>query len=122
MSHNRQKGEKGEQAAVDFLIAQGYEILERNFFYSHAELDVICRHKQEIVFVEVKSRFTPEHGDPEDFVNRRKQMLIAKAAEAWLMMRQWEEKPSRFDVVTIDFTVNPPSIRHYVDAFIIGWN
>jgi putative endonuclease len=122
MATNTEKGKEGEDMAAEFLVNIGYEILDRNFRANRGEIDIIARHGNELVFVEVKTQLTTDFGSPEEYVTNKKQTLIAGAAEVWLTQRQWDEHPSRFDVVAINRATKPPEITHYVDAFIPGWN
>lgn len=121
-SQNKKTGDEGEQIAADFLTGLGYRIIERNVRKGPVELDIVAKHGSEIVFVEVKARKGQAWGDPEEFVEGLKQSRLVRAAEAWLEMNRLEEHPCRFDVIAINTGVTPPVIRHYIDAFIAGWN
>jgi len=57
-----------EQLAVDFLIKNGYEIVERNYRFDKAEVDIIAQIKDTLAIVEVKTRSTIDFGNPQDFV------------------------------------------------------
>ncbi len=122
MPSNRERGNVAEQMAVEFLEKLGYQIVDRNIRRGPVELDIIAKHGTELVFVEVKSKHGEEFGDPEEFVEGMKQGRLARAAEAWLDLNRLENHPCRFDVIAINTGMNPPVIRHYIDAFIIGWN
>ncbi len=122
MLTSKEIGEAGEELAVSYLQKNGYQILDRNPKLGNLELDIVAKHGSEIVFVEVKARHDVSWGDPEDYVQDIKQGRIVRAAETWLDMRRLEEHPCRFDVIAINIGVNPPAIKHYVDAFIVGWN
>ncbi len=122
MPSNKEIGEIAEQMAVDFLEKLGYQIVDRNIRRGPVELDIIAKHGGELVFVEVKSKHGEQYGDPEEFVEGIKQGRLARAAEAWLDLNRLENHPCRFDVIAINTGMNPPVIRHYIDAFIIGWN
>ena len=66
-------GRKGENAAENYLAACGYKILARNWRHSHLELDLVCRDKEYLVFVEVKYRSGQEMGHALEAVDTRKQ-------------------------------------------------
>ncbi|HIC33059.1 MAG TPA: DUF91 domain-containing protein, partial [Flavobacteriaceae bacterium] len=66
-SHN-ELGKKGEQLAVDFLIESGYDIIERNYRFNKAEVDIIAQKKDVLAIIEVKTRSTADFGNPQDFV------------------------------------------------------
>lgn len=114
IKNKRKLGEKGEQWAVDFLVKEGYEIVERNFQASHLEIDIIAQKEKWLVFVEVKLRADNDHGMPEEKVGNTKQSFLLKAADHYLNTHSWEGKV-RFDLISI--TISPFEIRHFEDAF-----
>ena len=65
-------GKDGEDAAVDYLVAHGYTLHERDWRVGHMDLDIIAEKDGEIVFVEVKTRQTDDYGSPEDAVTDKK--------------------------------------------------
>ena len=67
MSDKISKGKYGEQLAAEFLSENGYEIIERNYRYKHAEIDIIARQGEALIFVEVKLRSSQTFGVPEEF-------------------------------------------------------
>ena len=70
---NKAKGKQGEKIAEEYLINKGWKILDKNFHYSKmAEIDLVCRFGDEIIFVEVKTRTTATFGAPEEAVDYRK--------------------------------------------------
>jgi putative endonuclease len=103
--NNRKLGSEYETLAAEYLRAQNYEILERNFRCRQGEIDIIARDGEYLCFVEVKYRANGEAGHAADAVNYRKQQKIVRVAEYYLMkhgLNEWA--PSRFDVVAIDGT------------------
>ena len=72
MAVHNDLGEKGEEMAVLFLQKHGYEILERNWRYKKAEVDVIAQKKEVLAVIEVKTRSSNYFGNPQDFVNQKK--------------------------------------------------
>ena len=122
MTYARQRlGENGEQIACDRLIAAGYSILTRRFRSRFGEIDIVAKHKETVVFVEVKTRTDREFGDPAEAVTPQKQQKIVRMAEEYVMLERLEHAHCRFDVVAIDLTTNPPLVTHYEDAFRPGW-
>lgn len=114
----RQLGDDGEELAAAYLESKGYIILERNYFFEHAEVDIVAFDESCIVFVEVKMRSSNKYGEPEEYVDELKVENIYKAAEAWLYERKMDGTPVRFDVVSILHTENnAPDIRHFENAF-----
>lgn len=114
----RQLGDDGEELAAAYLESKGYTILERNYFFEHAEVDIVAFDESCIVFVEVKMRSSNKYGEPEEYVDEEKIENIYKAAEAWLYERKMDGSPVRFDVVSIlQSEKNAPDIRHFENAF-----
>lgn len=119
MAYNNDFGAQAESIAVDYLRAKGYVILDRNWRSGHKEIDIVARHNDTIVFVEVKARANAFYGNPEDAVTRRKMHLLVLAADAYLRCHTID-LDVRFDVVTITGTVQRPYIKHYEQAFRPG--
>ena len=117
-------GDRGESLAAEYLTDQGFTIMDANYRFEWNEIDLICfdpdarKGKGEIVFVEVKTRSSLEHGMPDEAVDEEKQSSIANVARAYLYERQLEGSPSRFDVVTVLLNQGEtPSISHFPAAF-----
>ena len=72
MAEHYELGKKGEQLAVNYLIGKGYKIVERNWRFQKAEIDIIARKAETLISVEVKTRSTKNFGNPQDFVNPKK--------------------------------------------------
>ena len=112
-------GKRGEQAAVGYLRRGGYEIVERNVRSRLGEIDLIARHREVLVFVEVKTRSSGEFAPPELSVDRKKRRKLYDLAQAYLG-KQAEPVNCRFDVLGV---ILPPGgrpvFRHIPDAFRI---
>lgn len=115
MNKKQLLGKNGEQWAADLLIAKGFLLLEQNFRYKRAEIDIIARKDKLLIFVEVKTRTNLQFGEPEEAVNRNKIRLILMAAEMYVQKIGWFQD-IRFDIVAIH-SQNPPRILHIEDAF-----
>ncbi len=110
-------GRAGEQLAARHLRHLGYKILYRNFRgVRGGEIDLVCRHGDALVFVEVKTRTTEDFGRPLDAVDRKKQRRIVRGAMAWLRMLELPDLTFRFDVVEVVMTT-PPRINVVENAF-----
>ena len=113
-------GKKGEEIAVKYLKNKGYHILETNWRFRKAEIDIITKHNEVLIFIEVKTRSDNYFGRPESFVTDRKRELMADAASVYMekINHDWE---IRFDVISILYH-NPAhqSIDHFKDAFFPG--
>lgn len=102
MKNKRAVGTQYEQIAADYLIKEGFQILERNFRCRQGEIDLIAREGEWLVFLEVKYRKTAALGEPAEAIDRRKQERIYRAAEYYLYRFCYGRKlRCRFDVVVI---------------------
>lgn len=114
MSDKIETGNKGENMAADFLAQKGYEILTRNYRHKHAEIDLIVKRGNWLLFVEVKTRSSNAYGEPEEFVTEFKARKIFEAAEEYIFSTNWQGNV-RFDVVSIKLG-DVPEIEHFEDA------
>jgi putative endonuclease len=76
MAEHNELGKKGEQLAIDFLIEKEYKILEKNYRFQKAEVDIIAQKDAVLAVVEVKTRSSNYFGNPQDFVNPKKNKTI----------------------------------------------
>lgn len=118
-------GDRGEEIAVGYLQAQGYVVLDRNYRFERAELDLVCFEPAEdpsaggeLVFAEVKTRTGLGYGRPEEAVSSAKQRHIVRAARAYLYERRLEKTACRFDVISVLLRGEAePEIEHFKRAF-----
>jgi putative endonuclease len=115
MAKHIETGNIGEQWASKFLEEKGYEVVERNYRYKKAEIDIIVKKEKVLVFVEVKTRKSKLYGEPEEAVNQAKINLVLAAAENFIESYNWMFD-IRFDVIAIHYT-HPVEIMHIQDAF-----
>ncbi|MEW6101002.1 MAG: YraN family protein [Candidatus Omnitrophota bacterium] len=94
-------GRRGEDIAANFLLQNGYKILERNYRTRLGEIDIIAREKDTLAFIEVKTRNSEDFGPPKAAVLKNKQMQLAKSALVFLKERGFMDKRARFDVVSV---------------------
>ena len=99
--NNRKIGAEQEQIAGVYLENQGYEILSYNFHTRIGEIDIVARHGQYLVFIEVKYRKSASGGHPLEAVSVQKQKKISKCALYYMKRYGLEYMPVRFDVVGI---------------------
>jgi putative endonuclease len=115
MAKHNELGMLGEELAVDHLLQKGYTILETNWRYQKAEVDIIAQKGEILAAVEVKTRSTNEFGDPQDFVKKKKIKLLTMAVDEYVN-RYALEVEVRFDIIAI--TMNKAlEIEHLEDAF-----
>ena len=115
MSDKIKTGTKGENLAAEFLEKKGFEIVARNFRHKHAEIDIIARRDNWIIFVEVKTRRSDAFGEPEESVNDFKGKKIFEAAEEYVFSRDWRGH-IRFDIVSVKLKEEETEIVHFEDA------
>ncbi|MEO7167427.1 MAG: YraN family protein [Chthoniobacterales bacterium] len=95
-------GTRGEKLAARHLRRHGFKILYRNFRGRQGgEIDLVCRDRDVLVFVEVKTRTSEDFGRPLEAVNRQKQRRISFGAFAWLRLLGNPDVLFRFDVVEV---------------------
>ena len=112
-------GSFGEDVAAAYLRSKGYRILARNLRGRRGgEVDVVAAHGRLLLFVEVKTRKADTKIRPLDAVDKTKQALITRGADAWLRRLGTREVPWRFDVIEILVSEGrKPEVRHVRDAF-----
>jgi len=100
MNDKKQTGAEGEAKAVEHLRHLGYAILETNWRFGQEEIDIIAQDKDFLVIAEVKTRSTNYFGEPEAFVNKKKQAHLIKAANAYIEKNNLNLE-ARFDIVSV---------------------
>ena len=109
-------GNKGEKIAENYLVEKNYLILEKNWRYLKAEIDLIAQKEGFIIFVEVKTRSSINFGYPESFVSEKQQKRIILAANEYLQKNDIQSE-ARFDIISITIDKNTDTIKHIEDAF-----
>lgn len=117
MALHNDLGLEGEKMAKGYLEQKGYEILEENWAFGKAEIDLIAYLHKKLIFVEVKTRRNISFGMPEDFVDLAKQKQMETAANEYIELMDHQGE-IRFDIVAIVFDKqNKYTINHIEDAF-----
>lgn len=116
MAKHNELGSLGEELAIDFLLQKGYKILETNWRFQKAEVDIIASKDNVLAAVEVKTRSTNEFGDPQDFVNQKKISLLVKAVNEYVERNDLDVEV-RFDIVAITINDKQLEMEHLKDAF-----
>lgn len=106
-------GTDGEYDAHDYLLGQGYRILDMNYRRPTGEIDVIAMKGDTVVFVEVKRRTTRRYGAPAEAVTPQKQARIVRTAALYLQEKRLDDVGVRFDIIEI----TPGEIRQIEAAF-----
>jgi putative endonuclease len=116
MARHNDLGKKGEQLAVDYLEAQGYQILARNYRFEKAEVDILAKKDSILAAIEVKTRSTDDFGNPQDFVKPKQIQNLVKVVNAFIDEFALDLEV-RFDIVAILKKGTQFEIEHLQDAF-----
>ncbi|TBN00237.1 endonuclease [Hyunsoonleella flava] len=116
MAQHNDLGKKGEQLAVDFLLKNNYDIIERNYRFEKAEVDIIAQKDEILAIVEVKTRSTADFGDPQDFVKPKQIKNLVKAVDEYVTVNDLDVE-IRFDIIAIVKEGKGYSIEHLENAF-----
>lgn len=115
--NNREKGQYGEDKAVEYLINNNYEIIERNYRVKKiGEIDIIAFKNNKFIFIEVKYRNSNLFGEPAEAVNYKKVAKIRKIALIFLQNKKLFNQDIGFDVIEI-INNRKLEIRHIINAF-----
>jgi len=112
-------GEYGEKVATAWLKSTGIKVLARNFRGPRkGEVDIVARDHKTLLFIEVKTRRVNSRVRPYDAVNKHKQELIERGANAWLKELRTRDLPWRFDIIEISADDGCiPKVNHIKNAF-----
>ena len=120
----RRTGDKGEAIAAEFLKQHGYLILEQNWTYGKAELDIIAMKNGTVIFVEVKttnSDFSESFKLPMEAIDKQKRQNLTHAARAYVRLRkQYFPRTCEgyaFDIIEVYLNRETPQINHITNAF-----
>lgn len=117
MAAHNELGKKGEGLATRFLVKKGYQILENNYRFQKAEVDIIALKGDTLIAVEVKTRSTPDFGDPQDFLKPKQIKRLVKAVDHYVNEKDLDVEV-RFDIVAIIKNKLGTRIEHLEDAFL----
>lgn len=117
MAAHNELGKKGEELAVAHLLKKGYTILDRNWRYQKAEVDIIAQKEEILAVVEVKTRSSTDFGNPQDFVKPKKIKLLVTAIDEYVISKNLNVEV-RFDIIAIVKTNQKFDLEHIEDAFL----
>jgi putative endonuclease len=109
-------GTRGEDIAAAYLQQQGYLLLERNFRTRYGEVDIVTRHDDTVVFVEVRTRRAGTYGTPEESVTVRKGQRLVLAAQQYLQDNGLEQAHWCIDLVSVRMEGYAPKVTHLLDV------
>jgi len=112
--YRKKLGQQGEKIVENYLCKKGYLLLERNFLKRSGEIDLIVKDKDEIVFIEVKTRKSQTYGRPEEAVGPSKIRKIVKTANQWLSINKKLDTPWRIDIIALELnkTINITHLKN----------
>ncbi|SBS27302.1 hypothetical protein MAQ5080_00777 [Marinomonas aquimarina] len=108
-------GAAAEQLAERYLVEQGYQCIARNFHSRVGEVDLIMRHGNTIVFVEVRYRANTSRGTASESVTKHKYLRCLKTAEYWLTKNNLQNSQYQIDVIAIDGQLSVDNL-HWLQA------
>jgi putative endonuclease len=116
MAQHNELGKIGEQLAVDYLTHNNYNIIERNYRFDKAEVDIIAQKNDILAIIEVKTRSTSDFGNPQDFVKPKQIQRLVKAVDEYVTEKDLDVE-IRFDIIAIVKTGKTYDIEHLKNAF-----
>jgi len=116
MAEHNDLGIRGEQIAVNHLEKNGYTIVEKNWRFGRAEIDIIAQKENTLAVVEVKTRTTNWFGNPQEFVTTKKKKLLIGAANEYVIKKDLDVDV-RFDIIAVIINKKGTSLEHIEDAF-----
>ena len=116
MADHNELGKLGEELAVEYLQKNDYTILETNWVFQKAEIDILAQKDNILAVVEVKTRSSIDFGLPQDFVRPKKIQLLVKAVNGYVNENDLDLEV-RFDIIAISKRGQEFVIEHLTDAF-----
>lgn len=118
MQNHLSTGATGENLAVKYLEVRDFTIMERNWRFSHWEIDIIASRERVLHFIEVKTRRTKTFGYPEEDVTRKKMLHLIDASEEYQFQHpEWTQ--IQFDILAINlYKTKPPEYFFIEDVYI----
>lgn len=116
MAQHNELGKLGEELAAAFLQQNGYTILETNWTFQKAEIDIIAQKNNILAVIEVKTRSSVEFGLPQDFVKPKKIQLLVKAVHEYVVSNELDVEV-RLDIIAIHKKNDDFEIEHIEEAF-----
>jgi putative endonuclease len=117
-THDRERGNRAEQLAYEYLRRQGYRIVARNYRRKLGEIDLIGWDKEVLAFIEVKYRSGEARGRPVDSVHRRKRRQIVRVAKEYRIRHKLHDINYRFDVLSLQGPLEAPRLELIKRAFL----
>lgn len=117
MNQKQILGKYGEDLAANYLIDRGYKIIERNWRCSIGEIDLIAKDKNQIVFVEVKTRSSTDFGHPLDAITEKKIIRMQRLVCAWCAARNKVGAAVRLDAISVLIRSGRVAVEHLKQVY-----
>ena len=117
MARHNETGKKGEKLAAEWLVKNGFTILEKNWRFKRLEVDIIAEKENLLHFIEVKSRASENYGLPEEAVSKKKIENLLNASVEYLQLYP-TSKRIQFDVLAITLQKNTATFFFIKDVYI----
>ena len=117
MAQHNELGKEGERLACEQLERTGHVILTTNYTFQKGEIDIIARKDDLVLIVEVKTRSTPDFGNPQDFLKPAQIQRLVVTANHYMENEVEEDLELRFDIVAIIKNKLGTNVEHIEDAF-----
>jgi putative endonuclease len=118
MAHHIDTGRTGECLAAEWLVRNGFTIIQRNWRHHRYEVDIIAGRTAILHFIEVKTRRSLTFGNPEESVNRKKLEHVMEGSTGWLY--RWPAyRRVQYDVLAITLQKNTtPEFVFFEDVYL----
>lgn len=111
-------GRRGEELAAQYLTAEGYTVLDRNWRCARGEIDLVARDGNDTVFVEVKTRSSTAFGHPFEAITEQKLLRLKRLANAWCDVHPYRRGTVRIDAIAVIAGAgSEPVIEHLRSVF-----
>ncbi|MDR0836480.1 MAG: YraN family protein, partial [Tannerella sp.] len=112
MAEHNNFGKQGEDFAKQYLIDNGYKILETNWRSGHLEIDIIAQKYDFLSIIEVKTRASNAYGYPEEFINKAKMRNLVRAAEVYILRKGYQHG-ARFEIISLTKKGDTFEVEHF---------
>lgn len=109
-------GRIGENIIADYITKLGYKVVERNFACNQGEIDIIAKDKEELVFIEVKTRTDISYGEASEAVTDTKKRHLINSIKYYIYKQKLENQPIRIDVAEVYIKCGKAKINYIKQA------
>lgn len=116
MKESHALGQQAEQRALAYFLNRNNRLLEKNYRFRKAEVDMIFQKDNFLVVVEVKARSSHYFGEAETFVSPKKIQLLVMAMDHYIQKHELDVEV-RFDIMVYHVEGKHWNQKHLKDAF-----